>query len=272
MKKTNKIIALVLAVISLLSVVCVVPVTASAKVTNVVSSSAKSPTSGKWGKNAKWKLSSKGVLTISGKGTLKIEELSESVARKVKEIKINDGITKVDFSALFFVNDARKVTLNKTITSIDRGVFNYFDNITSVNVPSGNKKYSSVAGVLYSKDKKKLIFYPRGKKGTKYTIPYGTKTIGKYAFDKSQYLKSVTIPSTVTSIEEGAFFRCEKIKKITIPSSVKRIGNLAYGFYVTYDEDLNIYIEPIKGCTIYGKAGSAAHRYSRNFGVKFKKN
>lgn len=246
MKKTNKIIALVLAVITLLSVVCVVPVTASAKVTNVVSSSAKSPTSGKWGKNAKWKLNSKGVLTISGKGTLKIEELSESVARKV--------------------------TLNKTITSIDRGVFNYFDNITSVNVPSGNKKYSSVAGVLYSKDKKKLIFYPRGKKGTKYTIPYGTKAIGKYAFDKSQYLKSVTIPSTVTSIEEGAFFRCEKMKKITIPSSVKRMGNLAYGFYVTYDEDLNIYIEPIKGCTIYGKAGSAAHRYSRNFGVKFKKN
>ena len=41
MKKTNKIIALVLAVITLLSVVCVVPVTASAKVTNVVSSSAK---------------------------------------------------------------------------------------------------------------------------------------------------------------------------------------------------------------------------------------
>ena len=94
MKKTNKIIALVLAVITLLSVVCVVPVTASAKVTNVVSSSAKSPTSGKWGKNAKWKLNSKGVLTISGKGTLKIEELSESVARKVKEIKINDGIQK----------------------------------------------------------------------------------------------------------------------------------------------------------------------------------
>ena len=126
------------------------------------SSSAKSPTSGKWGKNAKWKLNSKGVLTISGKGTLKIEELSESVARKVKEIKINDGITKVDFSALFFVNDARKVTLNKTITSIDRGVFNYFDNITSVNVPSGNKKYSSVAGVLYSKDKNS-VYYASGK-------------------------------------------------------------------------------------------------------------
>ena len=50
MKKTNKMIALVLAVITLLSVVCVVPVTASAKVTNVVSSSAKSPTSGKWGR------------------------------------------------------------------------------------------------------------------------------------------------------------------------------------------------------------------------------
>lgn len=103
MKKTNKIIALVLAVITLLSVVCVVPVTASAKVTNVVSSSAKSPTSGKWGKNAKWKLNSKGVLTISGKGTLKIEELSESVARKVKEIKINDGITKVDFQHYYML-------------------------------------------------------------------------------------------------------------------------------------------------------------------------
>ncbi len=270
MKKTNKVIALVLAVITLLSVVSIVPVTASAKETNVVSS-AKSPTGGKWGKNAKWKLNSKGVLTIYGKGTLKAEELSQSVARKVKEIKINDGITKVDYSALSYVNNARKVTLNKTITNIDRRVFNYFDNITSVNVPSGNKKYSSVSGVLYSKDKKKLIFYPRGKKDTKYAIPYGTKTIGKYAFDKSQYLKTVTIPSTVTSIEEGAFFRCEKMKKNTIPSSVKKIGNLAYGFYVTYDEDYNIYIEPIKGCTIYGKAGSAAHRYSRNFGVKFKK-
>lgn len=47
--------------------------------------------------------------------------------------------------------------------------------ISSIKVESGNKYFYVKDGVLFSKDKTKLILYPNMRKNTTYTVPSGVK-------------------------------------------------------------------------------------------------
>ena len=93
--------------------------------------------------------------------------------------------------------------------------------LKEVLVSPQNDRYSSVDGVLYNKDKTVLVYYPvaredaNGEIATSYEIPYGTVTVGEFAFyhnyNKSSgyndfaMLTEVSIPASVSSIEESAF-------------------------------------------------------------------
>ena len=64
------------------------------------------------------------------------------------------------------------------------------------------------------------------------TIPgsvngYTVVKIGKYAFDNTVKMTSVTIPTTVTSINNNAFFNCNGLTSFELPASVTNIGKSA---------------------------------------------
>lgn len=107
---------------------------------------------------------------------------------------------------------------------IAENVFFFCDELKSINVSSSNKYFSSIDGVLYSKDKKTLIAYPEGK-GSSYSIPNGVTSIGDGAFHYQDGLSSVTIPNSVTSIGNDAFSNCKGLTSVTIPGSVTSIGS-----------------------------------------------
>ena len=62
---------------------------------------------------------------------------------------------------------------------------------------------------------------------TNIEIPYGVKSIGKYAFSWC-HLTNIAIPDSVKSIGEWAFCKCTSLKSIEIPDSVKNIGIYAF--------------------------------------------
>jgi len=64
-------------------------------------------------------------------------------------------------------------------------------------VDKKNNKYCDIDGVLFSKDKEKLLLYPRNKSDETYKVPAGTKIIYSYAFQNAQKLKKVYIPNTL---------------------------------------------------------------------------
>ena len=105
--------------------------------------------------------------------------------------------------------------------------FAFCDELKSINVSSSNKYFSSIDGVLYSKDKKTLIAYPEGK-GSSYSIPNGVTSIGNSAFRSCSRLTSVTIPGSVTSIGKSAFLHCNGLSSLTISNGVTSIGNYAF--------------------------------------------
>ena len=96
--------------------------------------------------------------------------------------------------------------------------------------------FSSVDGVLFSKDMTRLIVCPGGKTG-EYTIPDGVVVIGNNAFQSCLGLDSVIFPEGMSVIENRALESCYFLISVTLPSTVTKIGDgaFAYNLSETFD-------------------------------------
>lgn len=95
------------------------------------------------------------------------------------------------------------ITIPESVSLLWNNAFGACENLVSIDVADGNKEYSSVDGVLYNKNKTKLICCPAGK-------------------------SSVNIEDTVLQIDQKAFYFCDKINEIILPESISRIGDKAF--------------------------------------------
>lgn len=141
---------------------------------------------------------------------------------------IPESVTSIGWSAFRGCTSLASITIPEGVTRIDDRVFWECSNLTSINVEQGNENYSSVDGVLFTKDMTTLIAYPHGKKGGKYTIPEGVSRIGNGAFQGCKDVAGITIPDSLTSIGDVAFDGCRSLACITIPEGVTRIGIRAF--------------------------------------------
>lgn len=63
--------------------------------------------------------------------------------------------------------------------------------LEEITVSAENEKYTSVDGILYSKDKTKLCLYPANKPGGDFYVPDSVERIGDFAFYQNQNLKRI---------------------------------------------------------------------------------
>ena len=122
------------------------------------------------------------------------------------------------------------IHIGKDVKYIDETSFFYCKELKAIEVDEANEYYTSVDGVLYTKDMKKLMVYPIKKVETSYTIPEGVERIGACAFYKNETLTEVNIPSTLKEIGDMAFFKCEKISLVTLPNGLEIIGSDAFSY------------------------------------------
>ena len=100
--------------------------------------------------------------------------------------------------------------------------------LSAVNVDPLNGAYTSVDGVLFNKDRSKLLLCPQGKLGN-YSMPDSVVVIGTSAFLNCTNLTGITISTNVAYIAIWAFEGCSGLTRITIPDSVTNIQDAPYG-------------------------------------------
>lgn len=82
-------------------------------------------------------------------------------------------------------------------------------------------------GVLFNKDKTRLIKYPTEKTAPSYTVPDSVKTIGTYAFYRIYYnLTTLNLPEgkALTTIENYGISDCTQLANVNIPSTLQELG------------------------------------------------
>ncbi len=141
-------------------------------------------------------------------------------------VTIPNNVTYIGDSA-FLGCGLTSVTIPSSVTTIGNVPFKECISLTSINVDKANKKYCSINGVLFNKNKTELIEYPIGNKAKTYAIPNGVTSINEAAFENCKSLTSVTISNDVKSIGVCAFQFCN-LTSISIPVSVKLIDMFAF--------------------------------------------
>ena len=125
--------------------------------------------------------------------------------QKLTALTLPEGLSEIGDNAFTNCPKLTSLHLPASLSSIsDQSVFHYCLALTAFTVDAANASFCADGGVLYNKDKTKLICCPATKKGT------------------------FTIPATVETIEISAFAMCTGLTKITLPKALKRIRDAAF--------------------------------------------
>lgn len=193
MKKSKKILALLLAIVM---IVTVVPLTVFAV------------TSGDW------------EYYVKDDGTVSINHYNGS-AKEVKIPSEIDGyiVTEIFSHALDDCVLLESVDIPDSITSVG-ALYSCCDSLKSINVSSGNTVFSSEDGVLFNKDKTELILYPNGKTDKVYEIPDSVISIDGYrSFGDCTSLETIIMPSSIANISSTVFMGCSSLREIKVSSN-----------------------------------------------------
>ena len=125
-----------------------------------------------------------------------------------------------------------------------------------------------IDGVMYSKDKTKLLLYPRGRNPSSISFPATVKEIDSCAFYKCNDLTNVVLPEKMVRVYGYEFLQCENLRDITFPKGIKQIYGIGYqigggpgaGGWIIGDID---------NVVIRGYTNSPAETYAQENGFTF---
>ncbi|MCR5517381.1 MAG: leucine-rich repeat protein [Lachnospiraceae bacterium] len=204
------------------------------------------------------KYEGKGGDVVIPDGVTRIEEHAFLNCSELKSLTIPKSVTYIDATAFSGCNNLTSITLSEGISEVDPRFFSKCFALTAIYVSDNDPNYCSVDGVLYSKDKTRLIKCPGTKLG-EFVVPEGVTEIGPITFTGCKYITSIRIPETVTQLNGLEFWSCTSLSRIYIPESVTTIkGSMG-------SNGENCIISEKQNVKIYSPSGSAAETYSKRY-------
>ena len=108
-----------------------------------------------------------------------------------------DIVIAIDDKAFFNNTNIKAVQIPSTVMTIGEQAFAGCSSLVYISVSENNKAFSELSGVLYSKDKTKLILFPTANPSTEITISVKVTEICDMAFFSSPALKQIKYGGTV---------------------------------------------------------------------------
>lgn len=173
--------------------------------------------------------------------------LAFSGCRSLDNITLAEGLTIIEHDAFWGCSSLTSIQIPSTVTEIADSAFQDCTSLEELYIPAGvlnfeglatvqkafrvaedNPNYTSDSyGVLYNKEKTRLISAPRELSGH-YTIANGVTEVAYQAFEGCKNLTGVDIPNSVTTIGSHAFLECQNLTNVETPDSVTTIGSYAF--------------------------------------------
>jgi hypothetical protein len=152
---------------------------------------------------------------IDGMPVTRIGEWAFVDCTNLARVTIPEGIAEIRGSAFSRCTPLANITIPASVTAIDGSSFIGCGALTSLSVDDRNNVYSAMDGVVFSKDKTRLIRYPAGRDGD-YRVPAGVIRIEGCALRGSPRLSKVVIPASVTHIEGNSLSNCDRLTAIVV--------------------------------------------------------
>ncbi len=188
------------------------------------------------------------IFTPFASGCTALTEIS--VAKENPSFVVeNHVLYSTDKTQMIFCSAGRTghLAIPKTVTYYGNSVLENAINLESVTVPDyasnlyftgctklqniytyeDNPKYTSVDGVLFSKDATVLELFPIGRAGA-YEIPQGTVIIDSRAFYGATKLEAVIMPDSVKHLLDYGFYECSSLCEIRISNQLLTVGIAAF--------------------------------------------
>ena len=123
--------------------------------------------------------------------TLEFGEYAFARCNSLESVEITDNVGPMEFSSVFY-----KCAKLREVKASDT-----------------NPNFESVDGVLYTKGRETIVYFPSGYAGN-FTIDSATKRIGGGVFNGRENVTEITIPASVIEIGDSAFENCDNLTKV----------------------------------------------------------
>ena len=164
-------------------------------------------------------------------------EIPEHVTKISPSAFLGYGATTIKMPTLFshdeffpyesYINPGEKLLQNIVITSPKGNIplqeLQKFKYLRSITVTEEHPFFETIDGVLFDKKQKTLLFYPPQKKDSSYTVPEGTKGIGREAFHQIEHLEELFLPDSVTFLSERAIYSNPNLKVLHLSDQIQII-------------------------------------------------
>lgn len=161
--------------------------------------------------------------------------------QNIENISLPDSVQSVGKNA-FASNNLKSINFGKNISNIpeiityhsdiyeigDDETPQYFETLEEVNVSSENPYYSSLNGILFSKDGTCIICYPMGRPDENYEMPDSVIKVETGCFTANKYLKNISLSDNLETISENSFNNTESLISIVLPKSVTSVEKNAF--------------------------------------------
>ncbi len=145
----------------------------------------------------------------------------------IRSLVLPDTVTQVGGGCFAHSLQLESVTFGSGMENLGHYAFSGCLGLQQILVAEENPVYSSLDGVLLSKDRRLLIVYPAGKTEESYKVPAGVTAIHDHAFFDCDNLLSVILPDGLVTLGQEAFSDCDGLLELTLPATVQQIGQEA---------------------------------------------
>lgn len=160
--------------------------------------------------------------SYGGSKRCKLETEEVKIPAYIEYKGIHYTVTGVLNSVFDECDKVKRIVFPATINRIKWSFWKCFA-LEAFEVASDNSYYCDVDGVLYNKDKTKLIAYPNNK-GKRYEVLESVEVLRHFCF-KSCNIEEIVLHDNVRSIESNVFYQCTNLKRVVLPNKLKEMKN-----------------------------------------------